>query len=59
MLLYKWTLYIVKVACGYEHSLALTDKGDLYVWGKNDNGQLGIGKVTDIAYPVLVHYLLF
>jgi alpha-tubulin suppressor-like RCC1 family protein len=33
----------VTVACGFAHTLALTSKGDLYSWGLNHNGQLGIG----------------
>ena len=26
-----------------KHSLALTNKGELYSWGLNDHGQLGFG----------------
>jgi len=35
---------IVSIACGEGHSLALTDKGDLYAWGRGFEGQLGIRK---------------
>ncbi|XP_078670628.1 secretion-regulating guanine nucleotide exchange factor-like [Branchiostoma floridae x Branchiostoma belcheri] len=31
---------IVAVTAGSYHSVALTDSGDLYVWGRNDKGQL-------------------
>lgn len=34
---------VVQVACGKQHSLALTDAG-LYSWGSNQFGQLGVGK---------------
>lgn len=33
---------IVKIACGGWHSIALSSDGDLYVWGSNSNGQLGL-----------------
>ncbi|XP_018392854.1 PREDICTED: RCC1 and BTB domain-containing protein 1-like [Cyphomyrmex costatus] len=46
---------IAKVACGFEHTLALTDEGDLYAWGGNNYGQLGIGKRTDCK-PVKVEH---
>lgn len=34
-------LFFTKVACGNSHSAAITDKGDLYTWGRNFEGQLG------------------
>jgi alpha-tubulin suppressor-like RCC1 family protein len=34
---------IVQVASGTMHNLALTDSGHIWVWGKNDAGQLGVG----------------
>ncbi|CAN0044765.1 unnamed protein product, partial [Ectocarpus fasciculatus] len=34
---------VVKMAAGLEHSLALTDSGDLYAFGDNLSGQLGLG----------------
>ncbi|XP_063982429.1 probable E3 ubiquitin-protein ligase HERC4 [Diachasmimorpha longicaudata] len=38
--------FIVQVACGLKHALALTNNGELYAWGSNVEGQLGLG--TDI-----------
>eukprot|EP01041_Mallomonas_annulata_P010425 gene10425-21748_t len=32
---------MVQVVTGQSHSLALTEDGRVYSWGKNDNGQLG------------------
>ena len=34
---------VVKVAAGASHSLALTDTGEIYSWGRNDAGQAGLG----------------
>lgn len=30
------------VACGYYHTLALTEQGEVFVFGRNDRGQLGL-----------------
>jgi len=45
---------VVKVACGYAHTLALTDQGDLYGWGANSYGQLGTGNKANSCSPTLV-----
>ncbi|XP_048471115.1 probable E3 ubiquitin-protein ligase HERC3 [Rhincodon typus] len=34
---------IIQVACGNSHSLALTKDGQLFAWGQNTYGQLGLG----------------
>lgn len=33
---------IVKVAAGGWHSCALSESGDVYIWGWNESGQLGL-----------------
>src|SRR3546814_8910389 len=38
-----------QVACGKEHTLALTDGGVLYSWGANELGQLGQGHTKQIG----------
>jgi parallel beta-helix repeat protein len=35
---------IVAVAAGYEHSMALDVNGNVWTWGDNSGGELGIGK---------------
>ncbi|XP_070316301.1 RCC1-like G exchanging factor-like protein isoform X6 [Odocoileus virginianus] len=58
---------VVQVACGQDHSLFLTDRGEVYscgwgadgqtdrgelfVWGKNIRGCLGIGRLEDQYFP--------
>lgn len=37
------TVGIVQVACGFQHSLVLTDSGRLFSFGDNTYGQLGLG----------------
>ena len=45
----------VGVAAGANHSLALCAGGDVYAWGSNEHGQLGLGDDVDAAAaPALV-----
>ena len=48
---------IVKIACGDTHTLAVTDCGDLYAFGRNQNGQLGLGTTHDAIVPQHVEAL--
>jgi alpha-tubulin suppressor-like RCC1 family protein len=42
-------VYITKVSAGFSHTLALSSAGDLYTWGHNLYGALGLGiQSTDI-----------
>ena len=34
---------VVRVACGYDHSLCVTTSGDCFSWGSNEEGKLGLG----------------
>lgn len=46
---------IIQVACGNSHSLALTQGGDVFSWGLNSHGQLGLGKEVPVQYtPVII-----
>jgi len=42
----------VAVAGGESHSLALRDTGQVFSWGKGNNGQLGYGSYLDRPFPV-------
>jgi alpha-tubulin suppressor-like RCC1 family protein len=53
--------YIVHIACGDSHSMALTMENELYTWGFNDSGATGHeceiddkGDVADIYVPTLL-----
>ncbi|XP_042617759.1 probable E3 ubiquitin-protein ligase HERC4 [Cyprinus carpio] len=35
---------VIQIACGDHHSVALTNDGQLFVWGDNSHGQLGLEK---------------
>uniref|UniRef100_A0A2K5C0G0 HECT and RLD domain containing E3 ubiquitin protein ligase 4 n=1 Tax=Aotus nancymaae TaxID=37293 RepID=A0A2K5C0G0_AOTNA len=52
-------IQIVQVACGYYHSLALSKASEVFCWGQNKYGQLGLG--TDCkkqTSPQLIKSLL-
>uniref|UniRef100_A0A0G4FMC9 RCC1-like domain-containing protein n=1 Tax=Chromera velia CCMP2878 TaxID=1169474 RepID=A0A0G4FMC9_9ALVE len=48
-------LYIARVTCGSDHTLALSEDGRLFSWGVGAFGALGTGKTEDVHYPVQVH----
>lgn len=39
--------HVVSVSAGTRHSGAVTDRGDVFLWGSNEYGQLGIGVSED------------
>ncbi|KAK6176559.1 hypothetical protein SNE40_014821 [Patella caerulea] len=45
---------LIQVACGSFHNVALTTDGDVYVWGRNVDGQLGIGHKIEEKIPVML-----
>ncbi|XP_068216948.1 probable E3 ubiquitin-protein ligase HERC3 [Palaemon carinicauda] len=49
-------LYIKSISCGGWHSTALSDTGDVYVWGWNESGQLGYPfktkEKTSLCFPL-------
>lgn len=42
---------IVSIACGWDHSLAVSADGVLYTWGSGSNGKLGHGCETHVCLP--------
>ncbi|XP_058854343.1 RCC1-like G exchanging factor-like protein [Acipenser ruthenus] len=42
---------VAQIRCGLNHFAAITDGGELFVWGKNIRGCLGIGKTDDQYFP--------
>eukprot|EP00026_Physarum_polycephalum_P003299 Phypoly_transcript_03309.p1 GENE.Phypoly_transcript_03309~~Phypoly_transcript_03309.p1 ORF type:complete len:738 (+),score=125.55 Phypoly_transcript_03309:75-2288(+) len=43
--------HISHIACGGDHTLALTRDGDVYSWGWGEKGQLGSGGTDDLTTP--------
>ncbi|XP_063277626.1 probable E3 ubiquitin-protein ligase HERC3 isoform X2 [Prinia subflava] len=49
---------IVQIACGDQHAMALSRGGELFTWGQNTHGQLGVGSQTmTTPIPQLVERL--
>ncbi|XP_043927003.1 RCC1 and BTB domain-containing protein 1 isoform X1 [Protopterus annectens] len=46
--------FVVKIACGQTSSMAMLDNGEVYGWGYNGNGQLGLGNSTNHPTPCRV-----
>ncbi|GMT31657.1 hypothetical protein PFISCL1PPCAC_22954 [Pristionchus fissidentatus] len=42
---------VKQVACGAYHSAALTESGELFTWGLNSSGQLGLGSNVNEKSP--------
>lgn len=46
--------FIEDVAVGAEHALVLTSSGEVWGWGNNAEGQLGLGNSTTQRQPVIL-----
>ena len=44
------------IACGWFHTLALTDAGTVFAWGNGGDGQLGLGDTESAPVPRLVDF---
>ncbi|WCJ37753.1 Regulator of chromosome condensation (RCC1) family protein [Euphorbia peplus] len=42
---------IIHISAGYHNSSAITVDGELYMWGRNSSGQLGLGKKAKKVVP--------
>ncbi|KAK3166582.1 hypothetical protein QOZ80_1AG0047670 [Eleusine coracana subsp. coracana] len=49
--------HVVQVACGSYHVAVLTNKSEVFTWGKGANGRLGHGDIEDRKVPTLVEAL--
>ncbi len=45
---------IVKISCGYNHSLVLTKNGRVYGFGLNSEGQIGCGNNENQLNPIMI-----
>jgi alpha-tubulin suppressor-like RCC1 family protein/subtilase family serine protease len=45
----------IAIAAGADHSMALCSDGTVVTWGENNNGQLGIGSLTNSSAPVAIN----
>ncbi|KAM3626014.1 uncharacterized protein V6R79_021387 [Siganus canaliculatus] len=50
-------IHIQDVAVGAEHTLVLSSTGDIYAWGSNSEGQLGLGHTNHVREPTVVTML--
>ena len=50
-------MLVVNVSCGRQHTLALSSERELWSWGANNHGQLGLGHRVAQAVPRLVRIL--
>ncbi|XP_029424945.1 E3 ISG15--protein ligase HERC5 isoform X2 [Nannospalax galili] len=50
---------IIQIACGDYHSLALSKDGELFAWGQNLHGQIGVGRrFPSTSTPQMVEHLM-
>uniref|UniRef100_A0A672ZRT2 HECT-type E3 ubiquitin transferase n=1 Tax=Sphaeramia orbicularis TaxID=375764 RepID=A0A672ZRT2_9TELE len=47
-------LFIEDIAVGCEHVLTLSSTGDVYAWGCNSEGQLGLGHSNPVKEPTII-----
>ncbi|RLN86543.1 hypothetical protein BBJ28_00001485 [Nothophytophthora sp. Chile5] len=48
---------VVQITCGWSHTVALTDTGEVFTWGNGDHGKLGHNDTTKVTLPKLVDVL--
>jgi alpha-tubulin suppressor-like RCC1 family protein len=47
------TVVATQLSCGYHHTAAVTDGGEVYTFGRNDYGQLGLGHKKHMPSPAV------
>eukprot|EP00753_Platysulcus_tardus_P014506 PLAT4383.2.p1 GENE.PLAT4383.2~~PLAT4383.2.p1 ORF type:complete len:552 (+),score=129.47 PLAT4383.2:26-1681(+) len=48
---------VAQITCGWSHTVALTDSGEVYTWGNGDHGKLGHGDCMKVTLPQRVEEL--
>ncbi|XP_023517857.1 ultraviolet-B receptor UVR8 [Cucurbita pepo subsp. pepo] len=48
---------VIQISCGWRHTLAVTDKQNVFSWGRGTNGQLGHGESVDRNAPLILEAL--
>ncbi|XP_058089879.1 ultraviolet-B receptor UVR8 isoform X3 [Magnolia sinica] len=48
---------VVQISCGWRHTLAVTDRQNVFSWGRGTSGQLGHGDSVDQNIPKIVEAL--
>lgn len=48
---------VIQISCGWRHTLAVTDKQNVFSWGRGTNGQLGHGESVDRNTPTILEAL--
>ncbi|KAG9457082.1 hypothetical protein H6P81_001590 [Aristolochia fimbriata] len=48
---------VIQIVCGWRHTLALTDRQNLFSWGRGTSGQLGHGESVDRNTPKIIEAL--
>ncbi len=49
-----FSVEIIDIAAGFDHSLALDESGNVWGWGSNSFGQLGLGDTLQRHEPVMI-----
>ncbi|ONI14366.1 hypothetical protein PRUPE_4G277200 [Prunus persica] len=48
---------VVQITCGWRHTLAVTERQNVFSWGRGTNGQLGHGESIDRNVPTIIESL--
>ncbi|XP_021683072.2 ultraviolet-B receptor UVR8 isoform X2 [Hevea brasiliensis] len=48
---------VIQIACGWRHTLAVTEQQNVFSWGRGTNGQLGHGESVDRNVPMMIEAL--
>ncbi|XP_069780317.1 probable E3 ubiquitin-protein ligase HERC1 isoform X3 [Narcine bancroftii] len=48
------SIFVEDIAVGSEHTLALCSTGDIFAWGYNADGQLGLNHTNQVKEPTLI-----